>query len=140
MELIDQLVSTLGVDENQAKGGAGLLFQLAKDKLGGDQFDQIASNVPGMDDLLQAAPSLGGDGDSGGGGGGLLSRVMSMFSGQSGGGGALASLGGLASLAGGFSQLGMDGGMVAQFLPVVMSFIQDKGGDQARELLESVLQ
>ena len=33
MELIQQLVSSLGVNEDQAKGGAGLLFNLAKDKL-----------------------------------------------------------------------------------------------------------
>lgn len=33
MELIQQLVSNLGVSEDQAKGGAGLLFNLAKDKL-----------------------------------------------------------------------------------------------------------
>ena len=30
-ELIGQLVSKLGVQEGQAKGGAGLLFKLAKD-------------------------------------------------------------------------------------------------------------
>ena len=35
MELIDQLTSNLGVNETQAKGGAGLLFKLAKDGLSG---------------------------------------------------------------------------------------------------------
>ncbi len=135
MELIQQLVSQLGVDESQAKGGAGMLFQLAKDKLDDGEFSQIASAVPGLEDMLQAAPSLAGGG-GGGGGGGLLSKVMSMFGG--GGGSALGSLGGLASLVGGFSQLGLGGDMIGKFVPVVMSFVQEQGGDQAKGLLESV--
>ena len=56
MELIEQLVGSLGVQEEQAKGGAGLLFQLAKDKLGDSEFAQVADCVPGMSNLLQAAP------------------------------------------------------------------------------------
>lgn len=133
-ELIGQLVSNLGIQEDQAKGGAGMIFQLAKDKLGDGEFSQIASSLPGVDELMQAAPSLGetaGGGD--GGGGGLLSKVMSMFGSKAGG------LGSLASLAGGFSQLGLDGGKVGQFLPVVMSYVQEQGGDQAKGLLERVL-
>ncbi len=136
MELIQQLVSQLGVDESQAKGGAGMLFQLAKDKLGDGEFSQIASAVPGLEDMLQAAPSLAG-GNGGGGGGGLLSKVMSMF-GSGGGGGAAGNLAGLASLAGGFSQLGLSGDMVGKFVPIIMSFVQEQGGDQAKGLLEGI--
>ncbi len=131
-ELIGQLVSSLGIQEDQAKGGAGMIFQLAKDKLGDGDFSQLASSLPGVDELLQAAPSLTG-GESAGGGGGLLSKVMSMFGSKSGG------LGGLASLAGGFSQLGLDAGMVGKFLPLVTSFVQEQGGDQAKSLLDRVL-
>lgn len=138
MELIKQLVSQLGVDESQAKGGAGMLFQLAKDKLGDGEFSQIASAVPGLEDMLQAAPSLAGGNGGGGGGGGLLSKIMSMFGGGGGGGGALGSLGGLASLAGGFSQLGLGGDMIGKFVPVVTSFVQEQGGDQAKGLLENI--
>lgn len=136
-ELIGQLVSGLGVNEGQAKGGAGMLFQLAKDKLGGNEFSQLSSSLPGMDELLQAAPSIG-NGGGGGGGGGLLGKIMSLFGGKS-GGGSLGGLGGLASLAGGFSQLGLDAGMVGKFVPIVMSFVQQQGGDQAKGLLEQAL-
>ena len=131
-ELIGQLVSTLGVQEGQAKGGAGLLFQLAKDKLGDGEFSQLSSSLPGVDELLQAAPSLAGGG-GGGGGGGLLSKVLSLFGNQTGG------LGSLASLAGGFSQLGLDAGMVGQFLPIVLSFAQQQGGESVKNLLERAL-
>jgi hypothetical protein len=35
-ELSSKLMSTLNVQEGLAKGGAGLLFKLAQEKLGGD--------------------------------------------------------------------------------------------------------
>ena len=41
MELIQLLTESLGVQESQAEGGAGLLFQLAKDKLGNDDFAKV---------------------------------------------------------------------------------------------------
>ena len=43
-ELIGQLVQKLGIQEDQAKGGAGLLLKLAQSKLGSD-FSQIADAV-----------------------------------------------------------------------------------------------
>jgi hypothetical protein len=59
-ELIQNLVNNLGVKEDQAKGGTGLLFKLAKEKLGGGEFSQISEHVPGIEDLVQAAPESGG--------------------------------------------------------------------------------
>jgi len=121
MELIDQLTGNLGVNETQAKGGAGLLFKLAKDKLSGGDFSKVSTAVPGIDGLIGAAPS-------GGGALGGLGKVL-------GGGG----LGSLAGLAGGFSNLGLDAGMIGKFIPIVLSFVQSKGGDQVKGILEKVL-
>ena len=135
MELIQQLVSGLGINENQAEGGAGLLFQLAKNQLGQGDFAQVASAVPGIEGLMQAAPGLGGE--SSGGGGGLVGKVMSMFGGNK--GGAMGNLAGLAGLVGGFSQLGLDAGMVSKFVPIVTSFVQEQGGEQVASLLQGVL-
>jgi len=126
MELVSMLTQTLGVNEPQAKGGAGLLFRMAKEKLGGN-FSQIEAAVPGMQDLLSAAPEAGG---LGGALGGLAQSV----------GGGAGNLGGLASLAGGFSKLGLDSGMVGKFLPVILSFVRSKGGDSVKTLLEGALQ
>ncbi len=120
MELTDLLTKQLGVKEAQAQGGAGLLFKLAKDKLGAGDFSKVSSAVPGMDGLLAAAPS---------GGGGMLGGLGKMF-----GGG-----GGLAGVAGGFSKLGLDSGMVAKFVPIILQFVQSKGGDGAKGLLEKAL-
>ena len=118
MELIDQLTGNLGVNETQAKGGAGLLFKLAKDKLSGGDFSKVSAAVPGIDGLIGAAPS----------GGGVLGGLGEVFGG-----------GGLGSLAGGFSNLGLDAGMIGKFIPIVLSFVQSKGGDQIKDILEKVL-
>jgi hypothetical protein len=56
MELIEQLVSQLGVNEDQAKGGTGLLLNLAKDKLSGADFGQVSNLIPGADSLMGDAP------------------------------------------------------------------------------------
>jgi len=123
MELIQMLTSQLGVDETQAEGGAGLLLGLAKERLGEEQFAGIADVIPGVQGLLESAPS--------GGLGGLLGGIASKVGAES--------LGGLASLAGGFKKLDLDSGLVTKFLPIILSFVQSKGGDKVKELLEKVL-
>lgn len=132
MELMQQLVSTLGVNEEQAKGGAGLLFNMAKEKLGSGEFQQIAANVPGITDLLKAAPEQG----AGGGLMGALGGAASAFGGLR---GKMEGIGNLAQLAGGFSQLGLSTDMIGKFVPVVLSFLQNQGGDSVKGLLEKVL-
>ena len=128
MDLINQLVSNLGVSEDQAKGGAGMLFKLAQDKLSGDEFAQIADKVPGLDEMVSAAPDAAG--------GGLMGAVGGLMSKM---GGGSSDLGALASLAGGFDKLGLDSGMVGKFVPVVLDFVRNQGGDSVGNLLKSVL-
>jgi hypothetical protein len=48
-------------------------------------------------------------------------------------------VGGIAGLAGGFSKLGLDAGMVTKFVPVILSFVQSKGGDGVKSILKKVL-
>src|SRR6185503_2259319 len=55
-ELVGQLTKELSITPEQATGGAGALFGLAKTRLKPDQFSQVAKVVPGMDGLLKAAP------------------------------------------------------------------------------------
>lgn len=126
MELVQMLMSQLGVNEEQAKGGSGLLLKMAKEKLDSGEFSQIAGAIPGVDSLISAAPEAGG---AAGGIGGLLSSL----------GGGAAKLGGLASLAGGFKNLNLGSDMVGKFIPVVIDFVRSKGGDGVSKILESVL-
>ena len=53
-ELISLLIGQLGVDEGQAKGGAGLLFKLAPMKEGGLAFQKIKDPVPDVDEMIAA--------------------------------------------------------------------------------------
>ena len=125
MELVQMLTSQLGVSEKQAQGGAGLLFKMAKEKLGTDEFSQVASAVPDVENLISSAPEAGGVA-------GALGGLVSSF------GGGTGQLGNLASLAAGFKNLNLGSGMVGKFTPIVMSFAQSKGGDTVKNILEKV--
>ena len=138
MELIQQLVSSLGVNEDQAKGGAGLLFDLAKEKLGAGEFQQIADQIPGVGNLLGAAPEPSTAASAGGGMMGALGGAAAAL-GAGGLGDKLGGLGNLAELASGFSKLGLSSDMVGKFIPIVLSFVQSKGGDGVKGLLEKAL-
>ncbi len=130
MELVQMLTNNLGVNEDQAKGGAGMLFNMAKEQLGAGDFQQIADKVPGIGDLMSAAPAT-----DGGGGGvmGMLGGIASSLGGDAGG------LGSLAALAGGFSKLGLDTDMIGKFVPTVLEYVQSQGGDGIKSLLEKVI-
>ena len=128
MELIQQLTQSLGVDENQAKGGAGLIFKMAQEKLGDGDFAQLASAVPAVSNLIGEAPA---------GGGGLAGAIGGLAGAM--GGGKAGQLANMAALAGGFSQLGLNPGMASKFVPVILSFVQNQGGDQVKNILAGVL-
>jgi len=124
--LVSLLTDKLGVTEPQASGGAGALLSMAQGQLGGDQFSQVTKAVPEVLDLVEAAPSLGGmtDVDLGGdllgqGGGDMLSQGL--------------------QLAGAFDGLGLDASMVQSFTPLVVSYVQDKGGESVGGLLSGAL-
>ncbi len=126
-ELINELVAKLGVQPGQAQGGAGLIFKLAQAKLGGD-FSKIAAVLPGVQELIAAAPQAGGMAKLAGG---LLGAI---------GGGKAKGLADLAGLAGGFANLKLDSAMVSKFIPIVLEFVQGRGGAGVMELLNKALQ
>ncbi len=113
-ELVNLLTQELGVTKEQAKGGAGAIFNTAKEKLSAEDFSKVENAVPGMDDLLQAAPKADG-----------LSSLL--------GGGEMG------SLASSFSKLGLSPDMIGQFTPVVLDYVESKGGATVRNILQGVL-
>ena len=127
MELVQQLLGSLDINEEQAKGGAGLLFKLVQDKLSPGEFDQVAQTVPEVGELMNSAP------ESGGGLMEALGGLASAFSGKA------EVLGNLTNIAGGFSKLGLDAEMIGKFIPIILSFVQEKGGDTIKNILEQVL-
>ncbi len=126
MELVKLLTSQLGVSEKQASGGAGLLLQMAKSKLGSSDFSQVAGAIPDANKLISAAPKAGG---IAGALGGLTSSL----------GGGAANLGNLAALASGFKKLDLDPKLVNKFVPIILQFVQSKGGSNVKGILEKVM-
>lgn len=125
-ELIRQIVSQLGVQENQAQAGLGLLLKLAKEKLSAGDFAQIANVIDGVEDLINAAPAEGGAA-------GLLGGVASALGGGD-------TLGKLASLASGFKKLDLDPDMISKFTGILLNFLKDKGGDTVKTLLAQAME
>lgn len=131
MELVDILTKQLGINEQQASGGLGVLMRAAQSKLGGN-FGQIAAVMPGVSEIIQEAPPAEAAPSSGIGK--LFSSLGHFLSGKSAG-----SVGTLASLASGFRQLGLGQDMIGKFINVVLGFVQSKGGNASRSLLEGAL-
>jgi len=124
LELVSLLTKDLGVTEKQATGGAGALFNLAKNSLDKKDFGKVSDAVPGIDKMMEAAPKIG-----------KLGGVSNMVSSLGGSSGKLLAA---ASLVPQFSKLGMGEGMINKFIPPILSFAKSKGGDTAMNLLKGV--
>jgi len=121
-ELVGQLTKQLSITPQQATGGAGALFGLAKSRLSPADFSKISGVVPGMSSFLKAAPST-----SGGSG---LSSLAGELPGN---------VGGLASTAGSFEKLGLSPSMAGKFVPILTNYVHAKGGASTASLLSGAL-
>lgn len=125
-ELVGNLTKELSITPEQATGGAGALFGLAKSRLKPEDFTKVADVVPGMDGLLKAAPKP----KPKKGAAGALDAVGGMLPGKA---------GALASVAGSFQQLGLSPEQAVKFLPVMTKFVDLKGGAGVANILSGAL-
>jgi hypothetical protein len=125
--LTDTLVKKLGITSEQAQGGAGALFQVAKGKLDAGQFAELSKSVPEMNSLLNAVPKQSGALS------GLAGSVSSVMGDSSN------SYGNLASLASTFKTLNLSPDMAGQFVPVVVDYVRTNGGELTANMLQSAL-
>ena len=121
--IVDILVQQLGVTPAQASGGAGSIFSMAQQVMTPSNFGLVSKAVPGMDQLLAAVPAAG------------ATNLMGGAAGTLGG----SSLGNMAALAGSFQSLGMSSGIMSQFLPVILDYVQNQGGSTVMGLLQSAI-
>jgi len=124
MGLADLLSSQLGVTRNQAEGGAGSIFQLAKQNLTAEDFSSIAKAVPGIGQMMSAAPKVEGSSGS-------LGGISSMMGSNK--------LAGMAGLKSSFEKLGLNEDMVSKFTPIILDYVKNKGGEHAMNLLKGAL-
>jgi len=125
-ELVGAVAKEIGATPTQAEGATGALFGLAKSKLAPADWSKVASAVPGMDSLLNAAPS-GAIGTSGSSAASAAQSAM-----QSAGGG-------LASLAGAFNKLGLKPEMAAKAVPILTNYVSKMGGADVGKILAGAL-
>ncbi len=125
--LIPTLTKQLGVSENQANGGMGALFQIAKDNLDTSDFSQLSQSIPDMTSLLAAAPALGSDGEN------PLGSWLAKA------GSAGETLNDLAQLKSQFDALGLDTAMISKFALAAISYLQSEGGQDTAALLQKGL-
>lgn len=123
-ELVGRLTKGLSVTPEQAIGGSGALFGLAKSRLKPEDFTKVADVVPGMDGLLKAAPKPKKESSD------MLGAVGGMLPGKA---------GAMASVAGSFKELGLSPEQAIKFIPIMTKFVQLKGGSGVANLLAGAL-
>ena len=124
--LVDLLTSQLGISKDQASGGAGSIFQLAKQNLNGEDFSSVSKAVPGIDQMMGAAPKAEGSSST-------LGGISSMFGSSS------KKLNGIAGLTSSFEKLGLSGNMVDKFIPIILDYVKNGGGENVMSLLKGAL-
>ncbi|HMM74822.1 MAG TPA: DUF2780 domain-containing protein [Gammaproteobacteria bacterium] len=153
--LSELLVGKLGVSQPQAVGGAGSIFQLAKNQMTAGNFAKLSNAVPDMSSYLAAAPALGTAAPSSGtgalasaaakalGGSGALDGATALGGTSALGGEAAAGVGGklatLQQLAPAFEQLGMKQKLIGKFVPVIVDYVKQQGGASTAQLLSGAL-
>jgi len=127
MGLVNTLSKKLGVSNDQAMGGAGALFGLAKKAMSSSEFAKVSESIPGMESLLAAAPKASGMAEKLGGLGAMM-------------GGDAEKATGLASVAGSFSKLGLSPDMAGKFVPEILDYAKSSGGEEVMNMLKGAWQ
>ncbi len=125
LAMIPLLTETLGVSEEQAEGGMGSLFNLAKESLSQEQFGELSTALPGVEQLLGAVPVISENTQSDSGLGGLLNSAAQYSD----------SLKAVNQVSQQFQALGLDSKMIMQYLQVAQQYLNTPQGQQAKQLL-----
>src|SRR5699024_5690313 len=102
------LQSQLGLGQDQVAGGLGSMLGLASEKLSANEYDKLAGMIPGADQYLDTAKSLG-----------ALSEPLKNMS----------------DLKNALGSLGMSPGEISRFVPMVTGYLGKSGGADMQSLL-----
>lgn len=106
-DLVKDLMKGAQVDEKQAMGGAGALFEMAQENLSKEDFEEVGKAVPEMEKMLDMVPNVGGK--------------TSML------GTAATTLTGMPKVQAAFKKLGISEDKVALFTPVIVNYVEKNG-------------
>jgi len=124
VDLIEHLIKDLNLTREQAEGGAGVLLQIARDRLAYDEFVTIADSIPAISDILEKAPEFRIPPRRV-----LLPQLSRLLGGQ----------GSLAAVKPIFEKLGMSKTSIRRFAEVLTSFFRQQGGAEIEAMLLRVL-
>ncbi len=125
--LIGMLTSKLGVNTEQAIGGAAALLGSAKKNLSADDFSSVTESLPEIKSLLGKTTKDGR---------GIASK-LGLSSAENDQAGAKEENNNLTKQ---FSKLGLGSDMVDKFIPIVLDYAKSSGGNNAMNLLKGALQ
>lgn len=125
-DLVSQLVGQLGISEQQAQGGTGALLKAAQERMDPAEFDQLLGAVPGVRELLQAAPQHSATG-------GLLSGIASMIGGEQ------SDMAQATRLLTAFGSLNLGKDEIMKFVPIVVDYLKTHGGESIVDDLRAAL-
>ncbi len=108
VSLAQQISSQLGVSDQQAQGGIGSILSYARNTLPANKYSVLQNAVPGADSLLKLAPAVTGGAS------------------------------GMGALVSQFSSLGLDQGMIAKFVPIMLNYFKSNGSFDAMGILSSL--
>jgi len=131
VSLIPLLTQTLGVSDDQAKGGMGSLLQAAKLLLSGTDYGKLLSGIPNASSLINLAPAMSKTGDSDSSGG-LLGSAMDIAASQN------DTMKAGTQLLSQFEQLGLSADMIPKFANTANKYFEDSNNTESLGLLDKI--
>lgn len=122
--LVGMLTSGLGVNNEQASGGMGAIFNYVKNNVSNDQFSQLAKSLPGVEGLVNQMPDISKLGTSEGLGG-LLDKASEYSD----------SLKSINDVKRQFEALGLKPEMITNFIASAQKYLDTEEGQQAKQVL-----
>ena len=124
--LVGMLTSGLGVNNEQASGGMGAIFNYVKNNVSTNEFSQLAKSIPGVDGLVSQMPDISKlSSGSSEGIGGLLNKASEYSD----------SLKAINDVKNQFEALGLKPEMISNFITTAQSYLNTEQGQQAKKML-----
>ncbi len=129
MELVQQLMKSLDLNEQQAKGGIGALLYIVKDHVAHSSFHEIKTLLPEAEAWMRLSPE---------GGEGFIGLLDGIFGSVAGG-----KLDAFARMGGHFQSLGISPTMVKPFTGIVLAYMCERlpagGRNQVTKLNDALM-
>ena len=127
LELVELLVKNMGITTQQAEGGAGSIFNAAKQNMDVEDFLKVITAMPEVEPLMAAVPKNEK-------GLGSLEGISSMLSEN------IGAVGKMAGLYDSLSNLGLSTDMAGQLISIILDYAKSNGGEVVFNLLKTALQ